>query len=147
MEVQIVRKLRQFAGESWQENGLVFPSHAGTPLEERNVLRRFQVICEANGLPKLRLYDLRHTHASLLIHEGVHPKKISERLGHSSIKLTMDTYGHLFEGSDRDSAEKMEKLLGGEPKAPRVLTMPNRNRVADKTADKHTKARLLRASK
>lgn len=43
--------------------------------------------------------------------EGVHPKKISERLGHSSIKLTMDTYGHLFEGSDRDSAEKMEKLL------------------------------------
>jgi len=58
----------------------------------------------------------------------------------------MDTYGHLFEGSDRDSAEKMEKLLG-EPKAPRVLTMPNRNRVADKTADKHTKARLLRASK
>jgi len=55
----------------------------------------------------------------------------------------MDTYGHLFEGSDRDSAEKMEKLLGGEPKAPRVLTMPNRNRVADK----HTKARLLRASK
>ena len=54
----------------------------------------FRAICEANGLPKLRLYDLRHTHASLLIHEGVHPKKISERLGHSSIKLTMDTYGH-----------------------------------------------------
>jgi integrase len=41
-------------------------------------------------------------HASLLIHKGVHPKKISERLGHSSIKLMMDTYGHLFEGSDRD---------------------------------------------
>ena len=59
----------------------------------------------------------------------------------------MDTYGHLFEGSDRDPAEKMEKLLGGEPEAPRVLTMPSRNRVADKTADKHTKARLLRASK
>lgn len=52
-----------------------------------------------------------HTHASLLIHEGVHPKRISERLGHSSIKLTMDTYGHLFEGCDRDSAAKMEKLL------------------------------------
>jgi len=50
-----------------------------------------------------------NTHASLLIHEGVHPKKISERLGHSSIKLTLDTYGHLFEGGDRDSAEKMER--------------------------------------
>ena len=104
------------------------------------------MICEANGLPKLRLYDLRHTHASLLIHEGVHPKRISERLGHSSIKLTMDTYGHLFEGSDRDSAEKMEKLFGGEAKTPRVLTMPDRSRVADKTADKNTKARIVLAS-
>jgi hypothetical protein len=59
----------------------------------------------------------------------------------------MDTYGHLFEGSDRDSAEKMEKLFGGEPKAPRVLTMPARNRVADKTADKNSEARSRRASK
>ena len=146
-EVRTVQEMRKLAGESWQENSLIFPSQVGTPLEERNVLRRFQVICEANGLPTLRLYDLRHTHASLLINEGVHPKKSSERLGHSSIKLTMDTYGHLFEGTDRDSAEKMEKLFGGEPKAPRVLTMPKRNRVADKTADKNTEARLLRASK
>jgi integrase len=106
-----VMESRALAGAKWKDNGLVFPSEVGTPLEERNVLRRFQAICEANELPKLRVYDLRHTHASLLIHEGVHPKKISERLGHSSIKLTMDTYGHLFEGSDRDSAEKMEKLL------------------------------------
>jgi integrase len=89
----------------------------GAPRNFQVTGRRFHVICAANGLPKLRLYDLRHTHASLLINEGVHPKKIPERLGHSSIKLTMDTYGHLFEGSDRDSAEKMEKLFGGEPKA------------------------------
>jgi len=138
---------RALAGEHWKENGLMFPSEIGTPLEERNVLRRFQKICEDNGLPKLRMYDLRHTHASLLIHEGVHPKKISERLGHSSIKLTMDTYGHLFEGSDRDSAEKMEQLFGCEPKPPRVLTMRGPKRVADKTADKNKKARLVRASK
>jgi integrase len=104
------------AGQTWQDHGLVFASEIGTPLDERNVLRRFQAICEANDLPRLRLYDLRHTHASLLIHEGVHPKKIAERLGHSSIKLTMDTYGRLFEGSDRDSAEKLERLFGGEPR-------------------------------
>jgi integrase len=110
-EQEYLAEIRRLAGAQWKENGLVFPSEVGTPLEERNVLRRFQAICEANQLPKLRIYDLRHTHASLLIHEGVHPKRISERLGHSSIKLTMDTYGHLFEGSDRDSAEKMEKLL------------------------------------
>jgi len=51
----------------------------------------------------------------LLIHEGVHPKKIAERLGHSSIKLTMDTYGHLFDGSDRESAERMDRLFGRKP--------------------------------
>ena len=138
---------RALAGKSWKENGLVFPSEVGTPLEERNVLRRFQAVCEANGLPRLRLYDLRHTHASLLIHEGVHPKKISERLGHSSIKLTMDTYGHLFEGSDRDSAEKMERLFGEETTKSRVLTIRGPNRAADKTADKDAEARVRRASK
>ena len=121
---------RVLASSGWEDNGLVFPSEVGTPLEERNVLRRFQAICEANEFPKLRIYDLRHSHASLLIHEGVHPKKISERLGHASIKLTMDTYGHLFEGSDRDSAEKMEKLFA--PKSieanrsrPRSQSAPN----------------------
>ena len=69
------------------------------------------------GLPRWRLYDLRHTHASLLINEGVHPKRISERLGHSSIKLTMDTYGHLFDGADQESAAKMEKWFGPDRKA------------------------------
>ncbi|MEP6715000.1 MAG: tyrosine-type recombinase/integrase [Terriglobia bacterium] len=107
-----LKETRILAGTKWQENGLVFPSEIGTPAEERNVLRRFQKICKENDLPRLRVYDLRHSHASLLINEGVHPKKISERLGHSSIKLTMDTYGHLFEGSDRDSADKMEKMFG-----------------------------------
>jgi integrase len=72
-----VHELRRFAGETWRDHGLVFPSQVGTPLDERNVLRRFQKICESIGLPRLRLYDLRHTHASLLIHEGVHPKRIS----------------------------------------------------------------------
>ncbi len=116
-----VHELRRFAGERWQDHGLVFPSQVGTPLEERNVLRRFQKVCEGVGLPRLRLYDLRHTHASLLIHEGVHPKRISERLGHSSIKLTMDTYGHLFDGADQESAAKMEKLLGPGQRVIRIL--------------------------
>jgi integrase len=121
-----VAQSRQLAGKRWSEHGLVFPSQIGTPLDESNVLRRFQTVCKDNDLPRLRLYDLRHTHASLLIHEGVHPKKISERLGHSSIKLTMDTYGHLFEGSDRDSADKMEQLFGNALRNGVVLTIPQR---------------------
>lgn len=63
----------------------------------------------------MRFYNLRHTHASLLIAEGVHPKK--ERLGHASIKLTMDLYGHLFEGSDKESADRMQKIFGGRDQA------------------------------
>ena len=109
-----LHEIEALAGTRWQENGLVFPSEVGSPADERNVLRRFQKVCSDNGLPKLRVYDLIHTHASLLINEGVHPKRISERLGHSSIKLTMDTYGHLFEGSDRDSADKMQRMFGPE---------------------------------
>jgi hypothetical protein len=54
----------------------------------------------------------------------------------------MDTYGHLFEGSGRDSAEKMEKIFGGEKKRPRVIAMPDRKPVADK----NTKTRLARAA-
>ena len=61
--------------------------------------------------PRARASACR-AHVSLLIHEGVYPKRISERLGHSSIKLTIDTYGHLFDGADQESAAKMEKLFG-----------------------------------
>jgi hypothetical protein len=100
------------------------------PADERNVLRRFPKVCLDNGLPKLRVYDLRHRHTSLLINEGVHPKRISERLGHSSIKLTMDTYGHLFAGSDRDSAEKMERLFGNVRAPDKKEPARNQSRIA-----------------
>jgi integrase len=139
------------AGEDWREEGYVFTSRFGTPLDWGNTLHRFQALCKKNDLPKIRFYDLRHTHASLLIAEGVHPKKIAERLGHSSIKLTMDTYGHLFEGSDRESAEQMDRLFGSTSTASaaqneanqmgsqrNVIVMPKRVRSsahADKNAD------------
>jgi integrase len=139
------------AREDWREEGYVFTSRFGTPLDWGNTLHRFQALCKKNDLPKIRFYDLRHTHASLLIAEGVHPKKIAERLGHSSIKLTMDTYGHLFEGSDRESAEQMDRLFGSTSMATparneatqtgsqnNVIVMPKRPRPrihADKNAD------------
>jgi integrase len=105
------RAQRQLAGTKWQNSGLVFTTGLGTPLDISNVLHRFQACCESLKLPKVRFYDLRHTHASLLIAQGLHPKLISERLGHSSIKLTMDTYGHLFPGADREAASHMDKIF------------------------------------
>jgi integrase len=77
---------------------------------------------ECIGLPRLRLYDLRHTNASLLINEGVHHQCISERLGHSSIKPTTDTYGHLLDDADQELAAKMEKVFGPDRKVVQIAT-------------------------
>jgi integrase len=106
------RVQRLLADDAWKEQKLIFTTRTGTPVDTSNILHRFQQILADAGLEKMRFYDLRHTHASLLIAEGVHPKKIAERLGHASIKLTMDLYGHLFEGSDKESADRMQKLFG-----------------------------------
>lgn len=106
------KTIRRLAEIKWTEDDLVFSTRRGEPLDTSNVLHHFEEVLTKAELPKIRFYDLRHTHASLLISQGVHAKKIADRLGHSSIKLTMDTYGHLFEGSDRESADKMQKLFG-----------------------------------
>jgi len=105
------REQRQIAGSKWQNRGLVFTTGHGSPLDISNVLHRFQAVCSELGLPRLRFYDLRHTHASLLIARGLHPKVIAERLGHASIKLTMDTYGHLFPAADREAANHIDAIF------------------------------------
>jgi integrase len=63
------------------------------------------------GLPHVRLHDLRHTHASLLLQAGVHPKVVQERLGHSSIKVTLDTYSHVMGGLQEAAAQHFDELL------------------------------------
>lgn len=63
------------------------------------------------GLTKLRFHDLRHTHATLMLMQGVHPKVISDRLGHSTVKLTMGTYSHVLPGIQREAAQKMDDLF------------------------------------
>lgn len=91
------------------EGGLVFTSPEGAPLR-RNAFRRRvwrRAVSESVGEP-CRFHDLRHSHAAMLIAEGVHPKVLQERLGHASIRTTLDTYGHLFEGLDEAAAERLD---------------------------------------
>jgi integrase len=64
----------------------------------------------------MRFHDLRHTHAAMLIAQGEHPKVIQNRLGHSSIKVTLDTYGHLFEGLDEAAAERLDDAFMPTPR-------------------------------
>lgn len=103
---------RARAGASWQDWGLVFTTQQGRPLERRNVVRLFKALLRKAGLPDRRLYDLRHTCASLLIAQGVHPRLIQDLLGHSTYRLTMDTYGHVYAAGRQEAAERMDEVLG-----------------------------------
>lgn len=92
--------------------GLIFTTSTGRPISPRNLVRHFKAEIEKAGLPEIRFHDLRHTHASLLLQAGVHPKLVQERLGHSQISLTLDTYSHVLPGLQDEVADKLDGILG-----------------------------------
>jgi integrase len=102
---------REIAGGEWQEGDLVFCTPIGTPLDYSNVRREFHAVLKAAALPMMRIHDLRHTGASLLVSQGVHLKVIQDMLGHSQISLTADTYSHVGEPQRRESAHQMQAVL------------------------------------
>ena len=75
------------------------------------VTRTFSKVVRKAGLPHIRLHDLRHTHATLMLKAGVHPKIVSERLGHAGISITLDTYSHVLPGLQEAAAERFDRLL------------------------------------
>ena len=92
----------------------MFANGIGEPLDYRVVVRRhFKPIVKAAGLEPLRLYDLRHTCATLLLAGGEHPKVVAERLGHASTVMTMDVYSHVLPDMQEAAAEKLESILYG----------------------------------
>lgn len=97
--------------EKWQENCLMFPSEIGTPLDPRNMYRVYKRMLKIAGLPDIRFHDLRHTAATLMLQQGIHPKIVQERLGHSQISLTLDTYSHVIPSMQEEAAEKMDEIL------------------------------------
>lgn len=102
---------RMLAGEKWQDSGLVFTTSRGTAMDARNVLRKFHAIRERAGLRHQRYHDLRHCAASLLLAQGVPAKTVQEILGHSDIRLTMNTYVHVMPAMKRDAADLMDAIL------------------------------------
>jgi integrase len=105
------REERFAKGKRWKDDTPVFPSSVGTPLDESNVRKAFKAILESAGLPHMRIHDLRHTCATLLVAQGVHPRVVMETLGHSQISLTMDTYSHVLPVLERAAADGMDTLL------------------------------------
>lgn len=102
------------------EDDVIFPSERGTPLDGGNMVKRYlSPALRKAALGHVRFHDLRHTYASLLIAQGAHPKLISEQLGHASVQITLDRYGHLMDQSYGDATDQLETALFGSRGEPR----------------------------
>ena len=89
----------------------IFTNTVGNLLEPRKVNHIFDRIIKKAEIPKIRFHDLRHTHATLLLKQGVHPKIVSERLGHASVNITLDTYSHVIPSLQKEAAAAIDQVL------------------------------------
>ena len=97
--------------DHYQGNGLVFCRADGTPHNPEAIAKMFDKRVKKAGLLRIRFHDLRHTHATLALQAGVHPKVVQERLGHSSIAITLDTYSHVVPSMQQDAATAIGKFI------------------------------------
>jgi integrase len=102
---------RMFAGAKWVENDLFFANRIGKPMEPANLLKLFKELLVKAILPDIRFHDLRHTAATLMLLQEMHPKIVQERLGHSDISLTLNTYSHVLPSMQEGAADKMDELV------------------------------------
>lgn len=98
-------------GRELTDDDLVFCSPDGSPLLPNSVTHAFIKTVRRCGLPGIRFHDLRHTHASLMLKQGIHPKVVQERLGHAAIGITLDTYSHVTPGLQAAAALRFDQLL------------------------------------
>ena len=108
---QLEAKLK--AGTAWQDHDYVFCTSVGTHLNpSKDVLDELKKLLNKAGLPDIRFHDLRHSAATLLLSEGVHPKIVQELLGHSNISMTMDVYSHVLPSMQQDAISRLNTVLG-----------------------------------
>jgi len=98
-------------GRPLAETDLVFSYPGNKPLDPSTVEHAFSRVLGEAGLRHVRFHDLRHTHATILLQAGVHPKVVSERLGHSSVAFTLDTYSHVVPGLQEAAAERFDQFI------------------------------------
>lgn len=102
-------------GVPLSDDGQVFCHLDGSPLLPDSVTHAFVKLARVLGLGTVRFHDLRHTHASLMLRQGVHPKIVSERLGHATVSITLDTYSHVTPGLQEAAARRFEEVLETQP--------------------------------
>ncbi|WP_218106014.1 tyrosine-type recombinase/integrase [Micromonospora citrea] len=101
----------RFDADNWADPGLVFATTVGTPIHPRNDYRSFREIIRQAGLRQVRLHDLRHTAASVLLAQGVPARVVMEILGHSQISVTLNIYAHVAPEIAREAASRLEGAL------------------------------------
>ena len=108
-------------------DALVFADRSGKPFQAATLYRRADRAWEAQASDRLRLHQARHTYASFMIAAGVNAKALSSFMGHSSIKVTFDLYGHLMPGTEAEAAALLDRFLGAETTAAERLarSLPN----------------------
>jgi len=102
---------RGMLGIELKDDDLVFSTLEGRPLRPNTITRAWSMLAARAGVKVIRLHDARHTHASLMLKQGIHPKIVQERLGHASISMTLDTYSHVAPGLQQAAAEGFDRLL------------------------------------
>ena len=111
-EKQQIKKIVKAKPGTYKKQGFVFAAENGEPMHEGHIYNRyFKPLLDKADLPQIRMYDLRHTCATLLLSEGENPKIVSERLGHASIVLTLDTYSHVLPDMQQGASDKLEGML------------------------------------
>jgi len=100
-----------FLGTPLTDNDLVFSTFEGKPLRPNTVTRAWQTLATRAGVKVIRLHDARHTHATLMLKQGIHPKIVQERLGHASIQMTLDTYSHVVPGLQDAAAQRFDEMV------------------------------------
>lgn len=98
-------------GIKFTDDDLVFCTVEGKPIRPNTVTRAWTTLAIKAGLKVIRLHDARHTHASIMLKQGIHPKVVQERLGHSSIQMTLDTYSHVAPGIQAAAANRFDEVI------------------------------------
>jgi len=102
---------KAMAGEGQDLAGWVFCGQDGSPVHPVSLTRLFRIRARREGLPPIRFHDLRHTYASIALAAGIHPKVVSERLGHANITITLDTYSHVLPSLHKEAADKVAGII------------------------------------
>ena len=113
LEAQAALQLEEQGGwkDAWVETGLVFTQESGEALDPESVSRFWRQAVKKSMLPPIRRHVLRHTHATLALQAGIHPKVVSERLAHATVSITLDTYSHAIPAMLEEAAALIAGLV------------------------------------